>query len=843
MHSAQELLFHRKLLHILLSSIGLLGYWLSPGAFAAEQGEVVLPPVTIVDRLDITAQGASVLRRPILDRLPAGNGTLTEQLGILPDVQFSESFRSGNAGGEILPPDISISGGKVFQNAFSLDGIDNADILDPMARNPSSPTEVPGHPQQFFVDAALVDEIAVYDSNIPARFGGFTGGVVDARLRMPGQKPAARLSWRHTRDDWTRFHLADEDHFTFTQSNSASRQPRFRKNFFGVGFDLPAGDDTGLLFEARLAHSDIPLFHLGRQKVQKRDSLNLLARMTHDVGSDAFYDVSLLYAPYRATYFLPDVESSGFSVRQGGLRLAGGFHRYRQDGESHLQLFYRGSENRRAAPGHFRNWLASASKPWGSLVASDFSREGGFGDVEQTQQSAGMSWDVTFEPPARGRLSQEVGAGLQWQVHRGTYDRPETSFIFKDAVLAPDVICTDDLLGCIEEEQYFSRRDILRANADAVSMQELSLYVDDRLTLARWQLRPGLRLSWDSYLQNLDLAPRLAVSWDVRGDRNTVLTLGANRYYGRGFLAFKLREARLPVISQYRPKRNSAVGAGSVDPGTTVDPADPGLWELYPAGLQSVARFSGLDTPYSDELVVGLDQNLYGGRLSVKLVQRRGRDEFARQFGPVQDDGLRYYTMNNRGRSRHRSFRMSWERSWQKQYLLLSWVWQDNRTSNETYDALLDDEEIDPRVWYRGQIVYRSELPRSDYNRPHVVRLLHMMTLPHGVRLTTRAEYLAGYRSLENTHREVPVPGSQQRFDAIKGEFVQESLFVYDEVRHKQAVQVDLRLAWTGRIAGVPTADFYLDIFNLFDRAIESGTTPGDYRLGRQFWVGLDLRF
>ncbi|TYO98801.1 TonB-dependent receptor-like protein [Geothermobacter ehrlichii] len=834
---------HSNLLRILSAFFGLLAICLPSAAVAADREETVLPPVTIVDRLDISAGGVSLLRRPVLDRLPAGNGTLTEMLDVLPDVQFSESFRSGRTGGEILPPDISISGGKVFQNAFTLDGIDNAGILDPMARNPNSLTDVPGHPQQLFVDAALVDEIAVYDSNIPARFGGFTGGVVDARLRMPGQTPSARLSWRHTRDDWARFHLAGEEHFDFFHSSSASRQPRFRKDFFGAGFDLPVGAKTGLLFEARVARSEIPLFHLDRQEIQRRSSVNFLARVTRESGTDDLYDISLLYAPYRASHFLTDVENSAFSVSRGGFRLAGGYHHFRDDGESHLQLFFRGSENQRSAPAHFRNWLASASKPWGSVVESDYSREGGFGDVEQGQQSIGLNWDVTYEPPSRGRLVQEFGAGLQWQVHRGTYDRSETSFIFKDAVLAPDVICTDDLLGCIEEEQYFSRRDILRANSEAVHMQELAFYVDDSLTLDRLQVRPGLRLSWNSYLQNLDLAPRLAASWDLRGDRTTMLTLGVNRYYGRSFLAFKLREARLPVISQYRPKRNSAVGSGSVDPGAVVDPADPGLWELYPAGLQSVARFSDLDTPYSDEIVFGLDQELYGGRLSMKLVQRQGRDEFARQFGPVLDDGLRYYTMNNRGRSRHRSLRLSWERSWRKQYLMLSWVWQENLTSNETYDVLLDDEEIEPRVWYRGRIVYRSELPRTDYSRPHVVRLLHMMALPGGMHLTTRAQYLAAYRSLENTYREVPVPGSLQRFDAIKGEFVQESLFVYDEVRHEQAVQVDLRLAWNGRLAGLPAVDCHLDILNLFDSTIESGTTPGDYRLGRQFWVGFDLRF
>lgn len=830
----------RRLLPLLMTLACLC---LAVPGFAAEDEPVELAPVTIVDRIGIRAEGRSGIDREVLDHLPSGNGSLTELLGILPDVQFSEDFRSSTTGGEIAPPDISISGGKAFQNAFRIDGIDNNDLIDPMARTPNSLNDLPGHPQQLFVDSSLVDRIDLYDSNIPARFGGFTGGVIDASLRLPKKEPEGRLSLRHTRDDWTRFHVADEDHFDFSQSNSASRQPRFDKYQFGAGFDLPIDDRTGVLVELRGNRSEIPLLHLGRRESQRRRSLNALARFVHEDANHALWDGSLIYAPYRADYFLPDVENSNFSTFQDGVRLAGGWRRFSEKGETDIQVFTRLSRQRRSAPEHFRNWLATVSKPWGAIVESDFSREGGFGDLEQGQQGLGLNLSHNLETETSTGQLHALEAGLQWQLQRGYYERQDSSFIFKEAVFAPDVICTDDTLGCIDGEQYFSRRQVLRAASESVTLQELGLYLQDQFSTGPLTLRPGLRVDWDDYLDNINPAPRLVAAWDFADSASSRLTLGLNRYYGRGFLAFKLREARLPVVSQYRAKRNSAVGAGTQDPDVPVDPFDPGLWEFYPASLQSVARFAGLKTPYSDEIALGFDRTLAGGHLSLKLIQRQGRDEFARTFGPVQDDGLRYYFMTNDGRSRHRSLRLSWERSWRNQTLLASWVWQANRTSNESYDALLDDEEIEPRVWYRGRIVYRSELPRADFSRPHVVKLLHMVALPHGLSVTTQATWLSAFDSVENTYRELPFPNGERRFDAIRGEFVDESLFVYDEVRHASALQVDVRFAWQLQQSGWPQVTTHLDVFNLLDRRIESSTSPGTYRLGRQVWLGVDLVF
>jgi hypothetical protein len=188
----------------------LVGAW----AMAQAAADTQTPPeayrletMHIEGGLENRATGRSVIPRTVIPHLMRGNGNINELLEVLPDVQVDRRHSNSLSGGEILPPEVSISGGKSFQNNFTIDGISNNSLLDPVARNPNSLTDVPGHSQELFLDSALVEEITVYDSNVPARFGNFTGGVVDARTRSPMPRFGGKLTYRTTRDGWTRFHL------------------------------------------------------------------------------------------------------------------------------------------------------------------------------------------------------------------------------------------------------------------------------------------------------------------------------------------------------------------------------------------------------------------------------------------------------------------------------------------------------------------------------------------------------------------------------------------------------------------------------------------------------------
>jgi len=816
-------LFAGSLVLQLCFAVGTLG-----GDFGVPAQNVLptLAPVYVQPEFGITAEGQSQLSRSLIEQLPRGNGSINELLGILPDIQFSEESNFSTQGGEILPPDVSISGGKVFQNHFSINGISNDSLLDTKRYDEKNQNEVPGHPQALFLDASLIDSVTVYDSNVPARFGGFTGGVVDARLRDPGRKFSGQVDYRTTNDQWTRFYLSDQDRYSFATSNTDSFQPRFRKHDAGFSVDLPVTSSLRTLAAYRILRSTIPLQLFDVTEKQTRENHNLLLRSVLDLDAQSSLEASLIYAPYQNSLFLPDTLDSRFVIDGGGLQLQGGYQRVLSQGDLSVRLALKQSENSRQAPQNWRLWAATDSRDWGRLVDSPYSRQGGFGDLERTQKDVELATDLNLALTDRSGREHQLAVGLGLELATGTYRRPEAATVYTDPRTTPDVICGADLFACVDGEQYFTLRKI----SDPVKLSETIasgfIYAEDQFSFHKLQLHPGVRLAYDDFFGNLNLSPRLALNYDLFGDQQTQLVGGVNRYFGRSLLAFKLREAKQPPRTEFRTTSASVVTD----------------WTPDPQQLYSVARFSGLETPFTDEAVVGLNQALFDGLLSLKYILRWGRNEFARSYGPEQSDGLRYYTMNNRGRSDHKILRLAWEKAWDNHSLLLSWVYQQSRTSNEEYDAILDDEGDESRIWYQGNIVYKSELPRRDYNRPHQLKLYYHVRLPKGFSFTNTTTFLSSYTSFEDTLDDRTVPPALQRVDARTGT-VEESLSVYADVQRGNELIFNWSFGWQPTAIRDRALSLTLDVLNVFNRRIESGTEPGKFKLGQQFWLGAEYRF
>ena len=373
-------------------------------AFAADNAAPVLPPVTVIGRLANPATGKSGIGAGMIGKLPLGNGTLGDLLTIFPDVQAAEDARSSLAGGEILPPPFSISGGRPYENQVAVDGAGGNSLLDPAADNPLGLNEVPGHPQELFPQADLLESVTVYDSNIPAEFGGFTGGVVDARTRRAGPQPGGRLYHRTTRSGWTKFHVDAGKRYAFAHSGNYDRQPRFEKYEAGIDFDLPLRSGVALLASYRVIDADIPLRHLGGSRSQSRRLENFLVKASSPVGADGLLELSFLHTPYRADYFIPQTRSSDFTVQGGGYQGSLAWSGSLGSGEGRLLAGYRASENSREAPADFRQWAATDNHPWGRLIGSEFSAEGGRGSLDREQKTVFLSGAVDFHPGGGPRL-------------------------------------------------------------------------------------------------------------------------------------------------------------------------------------------------------------------------------------------------------------------------------------------------------------------------------------------------------------------------------------------------------------------------------------------------------
>ena len=803
--------------HIGFLALGLVfsvsGRAAAEGTIAAAAGLPVLPPVTVIGTFDNPATGQSSIDREVIEALPAGNGSINEILALFPDVQLTEDWRSTAQAGEILPPRFSISGGKTYQNNFLLDGVSNQSLLDPAAGN-SIVNDLPGHPQALFPDAGLIGKISIYDSNIPARYGGFTGGVVIAETRDPQAGLAGHLFYRTTRADWTRFHLDDNE-----------LPPDYDKQHGGLDLDLPLTADMGLLGSYRQLYSRIPLAYFGRSQAQTRRKEDLFLKYAWNLPA-ANLRLALLSTPYQAKNFIVNALDSAYTLSGGGTQVQMQYERFLPVGEWQLQASWQTSRSSREAPADMRAWAVTDHHFWGRLIDKDYSLQGGYGDIEKQQQSIGLRTSLALEPIHRGKLVHTPEIGLELETLRGTFERRNTTRIYTAPKLEPEVICGEDDYACSDEEQYFTTRIIYPQGAASARMQRAALYAEDELRLNRFSLRPGLRFSYDDFMENLDIAPRLAAQLDLFGRKQTLLIAGYNRYYGQTLLTYKLREAQIPETYEYRSTVRGFLAE----------------WQRQADRGHDVNRYSRLDTPYSDEWTVGVEQALLGGRLALKYVRRDNKDEFARDYGPRQADGMRIYTLTNHGESRHRSARLGWEKAWPRDFLSINATWQETATSNEDYDEILEPEDLSARIWLDNRFIYRNDFPRQEYNRPWTVNLVYTGKFPCGFSFTNVTRYRSGYEKIVDTRTTRAVPAGEERLNPLTGEILPETVPVYTRKKLADGVVFDWVLVWQS-----PGEKRHLllrlEVNNVFNTRLETGTQKEEYEVGRQFWAGAEWSF
>ena len=793
----------------------------SSASSAAEQDSSnapVLPRVTVVGVAIPPDPSQVSLDREGIENLPAGDGSLNELLRVLPGIQTSENYRSSHTGGEILPPSISISGGKVYENNFLIDGLGNNSLLDPTFDTVSHVDNVPGHPQAFFLDPELLDGVRVHRSNIPARYGRFTGGVVDARTRAPAAGLGFKAAYHTTRSEWTWFHIDEAEEGEFKNSRSEENQPQFRKHDGRLTLDLPLSDNATLLVHYSLLHSRIPLDLLGDTEVETRTTENLFLKALVKPSAATEWSTDFLWAPYEGEYFLKDVRDSDFTIEGGGYFLTTRLNANLPAGLVETSAGYQKNFNSRRAPENYYLWRHSASADWG-LLAGDkkFSKEGAYGDVDKEQETVSLEIHFTSAPLRTGALSHVLAAGVQYERAKGSFDRTETASRYTNASLNDQVVCAPDDAACIPGEQFMIYQTVYEADAADVSVTFTDLYLEDAMVLGRFSLRPGVRASRDDLLENTDFAPRLAAGFDLFGTGETVLTAGANRYYGKTLLTHALAEEKKPYTVWTRSATLDADGM-------------PGPWIETPRTVIGATRMADLDTPYADEVTAGFSQVLLGGEMNFLFIDRQGRDELTIRTLGKDESGHVYTEWTNEGKSRHREYSLSWERPWRRHYLLLNATWQETETSHLDYHEKFEGDVLEDPVWFAGDLLERSELSAPDYNREWQANLVYRASLPYGFSFTNVTRYRSGYQALTNSGEDTILADGRK-------------IDIYEEVDYPESWIFDWKLAWQSVVAGWGKLILSLDANNVFNRKVQTGVASTRYELGRQFWLGVEVRY
>lgn len=79
-----------------------------------------------------------------------------------------------------------------------------------------------------------------FDSNVSAKYGQFTGDVVNADLIDPDTtRQSGKISYRTTRDDWAKFHYSEIDQTDIDNHNLIDGKKNRTKNTPNTNTTLP----------------------------------------------------------------------------------------------------------------------------------------------------------------------------------------------------------------------------------------------------------------------------------------------------------------------------------------------------------------------------------------------------------------------------------------------------------------------------------------------------------------------------------------------------------------------------------------------------------------------------
>ena len=800
--------------------------------------EAIEVPV-VVEATEIEVQPGHVrFDSEFIAAMPGGESSLADVLRANPAVDFGRESDLSMNSAVLRPAEISIHGQPFYQNAFLIDGVDATNDLNPADAEDiwSTPSLVQPHggssPQGYYLDTNLLESIVVYDSNVPAEFGGFTGGVIAAEFKRYEGVDLIGLGYSLRRDEWEEFHVTEDD-LTAADYYRAAYTPDYRKSHVVLGV-LHGIGDVGVALSASRRLSTFSQryekrYHFDRQVEQFMeydDGIdNLAGRIDTNLGAT---DVGVLFHHSRrrhdgltsTTYdgrFEQDHDANGITlhiertVRPGKLELHVGFDRMQDilDSDSALFTFHEYAE--------------------GSATEAQYF--GAFGDSNQSQSRFSVQPKLTMTAKREGgQVEHEIVLGGGASRTDSHYERPvdirfEQYWCVRDQGREG---CRDqdgDLLSGPGDE-YLARISNYYAGKVDLTYASAALHAEDRMTFGDWQVNVGLRVDWNDFLGNVDVAHRLSATRDLFGNDRTIIVAGVNRYYGRSFFRYELNDAIYGWRDSTQFNSNGSVRRELV--------------------YDDRSGRSELSTPFSNELMLGWTQALGSTTAKVQFVNREGRDGVSRSrlcLDPADTRCREYnYIYTNDGRSSTQSVTLRLTNAAPlfvgptETTFALGLGYKDS-TNNRQDDAGYDEEINVDLIYYDGQLTSVEDLPAWDYNVPFTTGFFAITSIPDWN--VTWSNFL-NIRRGGTIARDSGLDCDDDEIDYCEG-----SYDIYEDFDFDGLVTMDSRIEWQPKIMDRWLGYVRLEVKNLFDDTIDTNSSRlSDRRRitsGRLFWVEVGL--
>ena len=789
--------------------------------------------------------GTQKLTQEEIKRLPSTNGNLTELLKSNPNVQFSNLSELSTNAGEIRPEEVSFHGERYYNNNFTIDGISNNDNVNPATNNAgragNNPTGFEAYDlpsagsQSFWLNSKLVKTVEAFDSNVSAKYGNFTGGVVNAETIDPSfDGNHGSISYRTTRGAWAKYHVQAVDQESFNHAQRLDFQPDFRKHEYSINVSQPLSDNTSLLFSYNRTTSDIYSAHsVMRDKktgdiyteTQKRLNETYLLKGVHFAENGDQWKATLMYSPHKSKHFRQNVMNSGYANTGGGYSAQLDWEKQFDKVKMTTKFAYKKTGNEiKNDESVYRRYVASDSIGWLSNTSGN-ALYGGYGTNETEKETYTLKQDFSVTEFDWGSTTHKPIFGWQVDYSQAKYQRNNEAWQYYYTNNS-NLIC-GEMNECIENEQYANSAQAYPIRKVKVNDSNFAWYVEDNMRYKNLELNLGLRADYNAFLRNVNIAPRVSFSYDLFGNQQSQLFGGYNRYYSTSLLAYKLRQSigvkdsweRNALTNyewQYKSSNSTPIQTGNAD----------------------------LETPYSDEFVLGFGQKVAGINTTLKWVHRNGRKQFARGL----KDGR--YVMNNSGWNKNDTVTITLDKigEYQFQYANIDWGLSarasHNRSSGSSYDAK-NTEDYSYAV-YNNQLINADDLPSADFSGKWGVSFdlnteFPTLGLTWGQRLTysPKRNYIQATAESINcqyaTHQSVCGSLSGQDIDAVK----------YEDATQGSQFMLDWRFGYKLALPKKQSLEFTLDVNNVLDKVAVAKSTSKNtyYKMGRNYWFGVSYNW
>ncbi|ELR66227.1 hypothetical protein C942_00284 [Photobacterium marinum] len=537
--------------------------------------------VVVVDQADDGLTSKTIIDREAIQNTPDGNGNMTDLLKSHVNVRFEKDAENGFQGGEIKPASVSINGAPTSQTAYMVDGININNDIDPHSiLNDGSIGVLPGSSseQAYFYDSSMIGSVTVYDSNVPASLGGFTGGVIVADSLFYSGVDRVSLNYRTTNDHFASMQMDDtvrEEYKKGSDGYDAELQPKYQKDFVNLVIEQGITDEIGMVIGLSRRQSDIAQVRVVDAKGtldeqdQTRQIDNVMANFRWQPSAEKSLDLSTRYSSYESGQFYADMDKNNFIDQ----------HRAYGATLTWQQPIVTGSLKATASYDDFNDSRDSNSADAKEVLVDDkLYRDGGYGNSELRQRNTTVKVDYTSDDFDALGLKHRISGGLASTETKYNFER--FSNVNQQVVVSiPDW------------EDMVTHADLAFAGNVDTDYTIYSAYIDNSMTVGNWSFRPGVRVERDDYLENNNVAPRFSTSWQALA--HTRFIAGANRYYGRSFASMKLAE---------------------------------GISELSRDTTRRFADIENFKTPHADELTFGVDQNIGNFTIAARYIWRENKD-------------------------------------------------------------------------------------------------------------------------------------------------------------------------------------------------------------------------